>query len=176
MRIFIPFLLTMGVFADSCMAPRSSSSVTGAMDNIEMQTIVDADQADREPDLDDLDWTALAERDAARRELVRALLDAGALRTGKDFSNAALVFQHGSTSNDILLAHILAMTAMAEGHTDNRRQPATVSRGETMGGVRRLPSHAKVAHSTHRGDGVWSPRPGQPALATTRTTRQLNAD
>jgi hypothetical protein len=89
-----------------------------------MQSIVDADQADRQPDLQDLDWATLAERDASRRERVRALLDAGSLRTGKDFASAALVFQHGATSNDILFAHVLAMTAVAQGDTNSRRLAA----------------------------------------------------
>jgi hypothetical protein len=89
-----------------------------------MQTIVDADQADREPQLQDLDWAALAARDAARRHRVRVLLEAGTLRTGKDLASAALVFQHGATADDILLAHVLAMTAVALGHTDSRRLAA----------------------------------------------------
>jgi hypothetical protein len=93
-------------------------------DNAEMQTIVDADQADREPDLKDLDWAAMAERDGIRRARVRALLDGGQLRTGTDFANAALVFQHGATVDDILLAHVLAMTAVAQGHPGSRRMAA----------------------------------------------------
>jgi hypothetical protein len=105
-----------------CAAPEPSVAVD--VDNADMQAIVDADQADREPALQDLDWAQLAERDAARRTRVRTLLDAGQLRTGKDFASAALVFQHGATSNDILLAHVLAMTAVAQGGTDSRRLAA----------------------------------------------------
>ncbi len=102
--------------------------VPAAIDNTEMQAIVDADQADREPDLKDLDWAAMAERDGSRRARVRALLDAGELRTGTDFANAALVFQHGATADDILLAHVLAMTAVAQGHDSRRMAAMTLDR------------------------------------------------
>lgn len=117
-------LLAIVIVVASCApSPRPSTTIRHA-DNAEMQALVDADQADRKPDLNELDWTAMAERDAVRRERVRALLEAGALQTGKDFASAALVFQHGSTPNDILLAHVLAMTAVAEGHVDSRRLAA----------------------------------------------------
>ena len=47
------------------------ADVPAATDNTEMQAIVDADQADREPDLKDLDWAAMAGHDASRRARVR---------------------------------------------------------------------------------------------------------
>jgi hypothetical protein len=122
-RIAVPALLAALVTLSGCAAP-APPSAPAEVDSADMQSIVDADQADREPDLQDLDWATLAERDATRRERVRALLDAGSLRTGKDFASAALVFQHGATSNDILLAHVLAMTAVAQGDTDSRRLAA----------------------------------------------------
>lgn len=53
--------------------------------------------------------------DAARRVQTRALLDAGALSTGEDYRAAAFVFQHGSTPEDYLLAHSLAVAAVAKG-------------------------------------------------------------
>lgn len=117
-------LLAIVIVTLKCAPSPLSSTTAPHSDNAEMQVIVDADQADRGPDLNELDWVAMAERDAARRERVRVLLDAGELRTGRDFANAALVFQHGSTSNDILLAHVLAMTAVAEGHVESRRLAA----------------------------------------------------
>jgi hypothetical protein len=56
--------------------------------------------------------------DAARRVQTRALLDAGALKTGADYRAAAFVFQHGSTPEDYLLAHSLAVAAVAKGDAD----------------------------------------------------------
>jgi hypothetical protein len=108
----------------ACGTTVPSADVAAATDNTEVQAIVDADQADREPDLKDLDWAAMAGHDASRRARVRTLLDAGELRTGTDFANAALVFQHGATADDILLAHVLAMTAVAQGHAESRRMAA----------------------------------------------------
>jgi hypothetical protein len=42
------------------------------------------------------------------------------VRTGKDYERAAMVFQHGSTPDDILMAHVLAVTALGRGNTDAR--------------------------------------------------------
>lgn len=93
-------------------------------DEQELADIVAADQADRESPIDEIDWASVNERDASRRSRVRELIDAGRVRTGKDFDRASLVFQHGSTATDILFAHVLAMTALAEGHSDSRRMAA----------------------------------------------------
>ncbi|HTV08225.1 MAG TPA: hypothetical protein VMD97_04185 [Candidatus Aquilonibacter sp.] len=56
--------------------------------------------------------------DAARREATKKLLDAGALHTGDDFFEAAVVFQHGDRPDDYLLAHTLACIAVAKGNRD----------------------------------------------------------
>ena len=49
------------------------------------------------------------------RERVAALLAAGALHTADDYRKAAFVFQHGDRSDDYLLAHTLALVAVAKG-------------------------------------------------------------
>ena len=63
-------------------------------------------------------------RDIARRKQVAALLHDGKLQTAEDFFYAALVFQHGSTADDYLLAHVLAMDALAKGDTGGRELAA----------------------------------------------------
>ena len=81
------------------------------------------DQADREApggDLTKLDWSKIGLRDETRRERVRALLDAGQLRTGSDFREASFIFQHGSQPDDFLMAHILAMAALAKADQESR--------------------------------------------------------
>lgn len=55
--------------------------------------------------------------DEDRRKQVRELLEAGALHSGKDFEHAAFIFQHSNTPSDYLLAHTLAMAAVAPGDT-----------------------------------------------------------
>jgi hypothetical protein len=56
--------------------------------------------------------------DQARRAQVKDLLDAGKLRSGTDFFRAAFVFQHGDKPQDFLLAHSLAVVAIARSRPD----------------------------------------------------------
>jgi hypothetical protein len=86
-----------------------------AVSNPEMKQIFEADQKDRLPGIANIDWAAVGKRDAARRKRVRELLAAGSLHTGEDFEGAAFVFQHGGTPDDYLMAHTLAMIAVARG-------------------------------------------------------------
>jgi hypothetical protein len=86
-------------------------------DNAEMGRIYDADQAARQNPAT-IDWAILGPEDKARRQQVRALLDAGKLRSGTDFYRAAFIYQHGSRPDDFLLAHTLAVIAAARGRSD----------------------------------------------------------
>lgn len=54
-------------------------------------------------------------RDAERQAKVRVLLAAGKVNTGREYYFAALIFQHSETSENLLLAHILAVTSVAKG-------------------------------------------------------------
>jgi len=51
----------------------------------------------------------------ARRTEIRKLLAEGKITTGEDFSDAALIFQHGQTPDDFLFAHILAVEGLIRG-------------------------------------------------------------
>ena len=79
------------------------------------------DQADRGNDLfsgkqlktpPDLN---VPKRDAERQAKVRALLAEGKVNSGRDYYFAALIFQHSETSENLLLAHILAVTSVTKG-------------------------------------------------------------
>jgi hypothetical protein len=83
--------------------------------NPEMQRIFEADQKDRQPGVGKIVWGVVEKADAARREETRKLLADGKLHTGEDFERAAFVFQHGDAPDDYLLAHTLAMVAVARG-------------------------------------------------------------
>lgn len=85
--------------------------------NAEMTAIFDADQADR-ADAMKIDWSQVWPRDQARAARTKALLDSGALESGEDFYHAAFVFQHGIKPDDYLLAHALAIVAVARGRGD----------------------------------------------------------
>lgn len=82
--------------------------------NPRMKAIFEADQADRTAGAA-IDWTAVGPRDEARQVETKALLDGGKLRSGDDYYWAAFVFQHGDSSDDYLLAHVLASVAIARG-------------------------------------------------------------
>jgi hypothetical protein len=84
--------------------------------NAEMTAIFDADQADRQSP--DIDWSAIGPVDYKRRNRWKQLLDTGALQSGDDYYHAAFVFQHGNEADDYLLAHVLAMIAVARGRPD----------------------------------------------------------
>lgn len=94
-----------------------SSSVTFAQtDQLglpEMREMFNADQAARTDD--SADWEEVSKADAARRQRVRDLLDAGQLSTAHDFYAAAFIFQHGSQPEDYLLAHALAIRSLGLG-------------------------------------------------------------
>jgi hypothetical protein len=89
-----------------------TKGVDTSADNAELKQIYEADQKDREaPPGKGLDWETIGPRDTARQKRVRELIDQERLNTGKDYERAAMVFQHGEGSSDILLAHVLAVTA-----------------------------------------------------------------
>jgi hypothetical protein len=84
--------------------------------NPEMQRIYDEDQKPRQPaNMSHADWATINKQDEDRRVRVRDLLARNALHSGKDFEQAAFIFQHGLTSGDYLFAHTLAMIAVARG-------------------------------------------------------------
>ncbi|MFC0676301.1 hypothetical protein ACFFGH_00365 [Lysobacter korlensis] len=85
--------------------------VAFATDNAELRALKQADQTDRsDPMLSDK-WPDVLQRDAQRRKRVLEILQAGGLTTAWDYYNAALVMQHGRSSDDIRLAHSLSTIA-----------------------------------------------------------------
>lgn len=100
---------------------------TAESDSVEMKTLFEEDQADREINMaamkpeERLEWiTRVGPRDAQRRKQVMNLVARGALQTGNDFDRAAFIFQHGDTTDDFLLAHTLATVANAKGSARSR--------------------------------------------------------
>lgn len=113
-RLFIACLLALA-------NPTDASAHTSPGDNAEMTAIFEADQEIRRnltPDkFDDQDFLRrMMEEDAARRARTQELLAAGALATANDYYHAAFVFQPGGDADSYLLAHTLAVAAMAHGH------------------------------------------------------------
>ncbi len=77
-----------------------------------LQALLDADQRERTGDA--IDWERLRVSDARRRIVVKTWLDAGVIVAPLDRFRAAMIFQHGRTTDDYRLAHDLARAA-AEG-------------------------------------------------------------
>lgn len=117
-------LATVGIILALATPAFAQDAAVEVADNPDMAAILAADQAVRQ----DLQAVLAGGRegairmmaeDAARRAQVQALLDAGALRTAADFYSAALVYQHGDTAQDYLMAHTLAVAALGEGSTES---------------------------------------------------------
>ena len=85
-----------------------AAPATALPDNENLMALVRADQGDR---AGEIDWAALNQHDKERRDQVSAMLAAGQLRTGRDFYNAAMIFQHGDTPDDYALAFSLTTIA-----------------------------------------------------------------
>lgn len=126
---FAPWPLTKSPNADLAEAPsRWDPELSYTLDrpavapNAEMTAIFDEDQAARQnwQDMTDAQRMAVAVQDAVRRTRTRVLLDTRELRAGADFRRAAFVFQHGEAADDFLVAHTLALVALAMGDTEAR--------------------------------------------------------
>lgn len=70
--------------------------------NEELKQLIRADQSDRSSN--DIDWAVVDSHDKARAARVLELLGAANIRTAEDYYNAAMIFQHGSSAEDIQLA------------------------------------------------------------------------
>ncbi|HVT60680.1 MAG TPA: hypothetical protein VHR45_20075 [Thermoanaerobaculia bacterium] len=80
--------------------------------NREVYQMFEEDQADRPSDPNvKVDWSAVVERDRARRQRVLEIHRAGGLEAADDYYHAAMILQHGSAAEDFDLAHRLGVRA-----------------------------------------------------------------
>jgi hypothetical protein len=84
----------------------------------ELYELYEQDRRDRSPGPEGIDWQAVAPRDRAREERVRAVLASGVALTPDDLYHAAFVLQHGEDREDFALARDLAQRA-AEADADH---------------------------------------------------------
>lgn len=96
----------------------SAAQTTALTDNSELSQMYKADQSEREGA--NVDWTALYYHDIERRVRLHTLLAEGKVQTATDYLHAAMIYQHGQTPDDYLLAHVLAVTAISKGSRDAR--------------------------------------------------------
>lgn len=81
------------------------------MDNPELKELYNEDQADRKTEK--TDWKLISERDHLRRKRVYELLESDNVKTANDYSNAAMIFQHGKDSTAYRMAVKLMRKALA---------------------------------------------------------------
>ena len=83
--------------------------------NQELHALFMADQAERKdhPAFDTPEYWQLREHDEQRRQRTNELIAQGLLTTHDDYFHAALIFQHGTTLDEIWHAHELARRAAA---------------------------------------------------------------
>ena len=101
-----------------CVAQNTTTPVS------EIHRLLLEDQRDRTAPPGSPGSANMGVNDVARRKRAHELLDQGVLQTGVDFFDAALIFQHGDKPEDYLLAHILAMVAVAKGNMGARELAA----------------------------------------------------
>mgnify|MGYP003365199264 CR=1 FL=1 len=93
----------------------SATHTAHAGDNPRLKAMFDADQAEREQD--PINWVTLVPNDMKRRAELHRMLEQNTVTTGLDYYEAAFIQQHGLKPDDYLLAHVLAMAALAKGYT-----------------------------------------------------------
>jgi hypothetical protein len=116
MKLIVTILLT----ASTCLFSQASRTQRENVHKLYLE-----DQSDRGVgDHAALGWQELVKRDAERRHRVREMLASNVLTTGRDFHDAAFIFQHSvqtdsysisEAANDLLLAHVLASVAISKG-------------------------------------------------------------
>jgi len=105
---------TIVLFALAGLAPVMSTELPDKQISKELAEMYREDQADQAR------WAELGDDEASRRQAVRRdraleITQAGLLEQPLDYYHAAMLFQHGSTADDYLLAHVLATVAAVEG-------------------------------------------------------------
>ena len=115
MRIFVVFLVS--AFACSPVIARAQSTPQPAATLHQIYLEDQNDMPTRTPRTDPSAEAlkAFDDRAATRRASLHAMLARGEITSGNDLYEAAFVFQHGETAPDYLLAHVLALDAVAKG-------------------------------------------------------------
>jgi hypothetical protein len=94
---FVSALALVLLLSDCGGSPKSGRGAA-ATPNDELARIFEEDQSARSGPIDAMDMNALNAQDSLRRQRVRVVVAAGALKSAADFYHAAMVFQHGRDS------------------------------------------------------------------------------
>lgn len=89
-------------------------------DNKVLQKLFDRDQLERKPKNYTANSLKVMKNDEKRRKQVMLMLTQKKIKTGRDFYNASMIFQHGQKVADFLRARDLAYKSMRLGYTPAR--------------------------------------------------------
>jgi len=95
-----------------------ATSFAQASNNIELQQLYDNDQAARSTA--SINWIEVSKDDRAREKRVYELIGEGKVKTGRDFYNAAMIFQHGTDTTASGMAVKMMRRALSLDSTVNR--------------------------------------------------------
>ena len=91
MKKIILLLLIVGFSCNN--ADKENQEQAAIKDNEELKTMYNEDQSDRSSG--NIDWSVVSVNDSLRKSRLFELLDSNLVRTSLDYSNAAMIFQHG---------------------------------------------------------------------------------
>ena len=141
MKLAFACVVTLSIFASSVHAqsasPTSGFSPTQHVDptvpklpntNVEVLRLAIEDQWDRGNDMfggrqlepPNMNGKSVSARDEEREVSIRKLLAEGQVKSGTDYWLCALIFQHSTKAEGVLLAHVLATTAASKGNTNGK--------------------------------------------------------
>jgi hypothetical protein len=142
------------------------SVCVAATANQELQKLEEADQADRTPGSNKIDWDVVGKHDLARQARAAEILKAGDVRTADDYFNAALIFQHGDAVEDTELALALATTAVRIDSTNKDARMLTAQAWDRILVKRGKPQWYGTQFFKDKASGKWEMSPTDPTAVT----------
>jgi hypothetical protein len=123
-------LLFVFVASVSSLCQQSTNAASPTIPNLpdvkpEILQLVVQDQWDRGNDMfggkpraasSTIDGKAVSERDDLRHAAAQKLLSEGKVESGREYFFVALLFQHSAKPEELMLAHVLAVTAASKGY------------------------------------------------------------
>lgn len=98
------------------LAAQTNTAASQSQSNEKLIQMAQEDQLARTSALTQAERAKAFQADATRLAAVKEMIAQNQLATGLDYFNAALIMQHGQTSDDYLLAHTLAVIGISKGN------------------------------------------------------------
>jgi hypothetical protein len=155
---FVLGVAVMSLAANACQAAPPSNSTLVKLEA--------ADQADRTPGHNKIDWSVVGPRDAQRRAQVLQLLADGNIRTADDYLNAAVIFQHGDSIQDTQLALAFATTATRMAPSNRDAQILRVDAWDRIMQESGKPQWYGTQYVRSKATGKWELYPTDPNAVT----------